>query len=101
MHVIEIFLPLETRTGKPMPTEVIEGIVAGLAERFGGATAFIRSPADGLWKENDGVERDQIVVVEVMVSEVNERWWEEYRSRLETEFAQGEVLIRASSCRKL
>lgn len=101
MYVVEILLPLKTGRGAPIPPDVIEGIVAGLADRFGGATAFTRAPAEGLWKQDDDVERDQIVIVEVMVADVDERWWNDYRRRLEIEFEQDEVLIRASSCRKL
>lgn len=101
MYVVEIFMPLETGKRQAISPHIIEGIVAGLAERFGGATAFTRSPADGLWKQEEEIERDQIVIVEVMVSELDERWWSDYRRRLEAEFQQDEVLIRASSCRKL
>lgn len=101
MHVVEIFMPLETGKGQPVSPHVIEGIVAGLADRFGGATAFTRSPAEGLWKQEDEVQRDQIVIVEVMVSELDERWWSDYRRKLESEFQQDEVLIRASPCCKL
>jgi hypothetical protein len=98
MFVIELFLPLVTGNGEPVPFSHIEDIVAGMADRFGGATAFTRSPADGLWKGEDAVERDRIIVVEVMVEEVDYPWWRNYRSKLEAEFQQKQVLVRVSEC---
>lgn len=47
MHTVEIFLRWR-HAGTPIEAEAIEGIVAGLADRFGGATAFTREPAEGL-----------------------------------------------------
>ena len=71
MFVVELFLPLARGDGMPVASAEIEGIVAGMADRFGGATAFTRSPAEGLWKEADEVEHDRIVIVEVMVEEID------------------------------
>ena len=50
MHLVELFLPTSRGDGEPIPPERLEAIVAGLADRFGGATAFLRSPAKGLCK---------------------------------------------------
>lgn len=101
MNVIEVFLPLDTGRGEPVPPEVIEGLVAGLADRFGGATAYTREPAQGLWKRATTMERDRIIVVEVMVEEVHETWWRDYRTRLESEFEQERILIRVTGCQTL
>lgn len=101
MNVIEVFLPLDTGRGEPIGPEVIEGLVAGLADRFGGATAYTREPAEGLWKRATTIERDRIIVVEVMVGDVDQTWWADYRRRLETEFEQESVLIRATLCQML
>lgn len=101
MNVIEVFLPLDTGRGEPIPPETIEGLVAGLTDRFGGATAYTREPAEGLWKRATIIERDRIIVVEVMVDDVDEQWWSAYRQRLESEFAQESVLIRVTACHTL
>lgn len=101
MHVIEVLLPLDTGRGEPIPVETIEGLVAGLADRFGGATAYTREPADGLWKRATTIERDRIIVIEVMVEHVDDAWWNDYRHRLESEFEQESILIRATACRTL
>ena len=101
MNIIEIFLPLDTRTGRAVDLDLIEGIVKGLADRFGGATAFTREPAEGLWKRETTMVRDRVVIVEVVAEEVDEVWWHEYRKRLEAEFEQDRVLIRVTPCRLL
>ena len=101
MNVIEVFLPLDTGRGEPIPPETIEGLVAGLGDRFGGATAYTREPAEGLWKRAMTLERDRIIVVEVMVDQVDDQWWSAYRQRLEREFDQQQVLIRVTACRTL
>jgi hypothetical protein len=99
ISVVEIFLPLDTRAGRPIDLEVIEGIVKGLADRFGGATAYTREPAEGLWKRSMAIERDRIIIVEVLVDEIDEVWWHDYRRKLEGEFEQDKVLIRVTPCR--
>ena len=101
MFLVELFLPLARGDGSPIAFGEIEGIVAGMADRFGGATAFTRSPAEGLWKETDDIERDRIVIIEVMVDEIDPAWWSVYRLRLEGEFQQKEILIRSIRCEQL
>lgn len=98
MHIIEVFLPLDTGKGVPVPRETIEGLVAGLADRFGGATAFTREPAKGLWKSPTTIQADRIIIVEVVVETVDAEWWKTYKSRLEKEFDQDQVMIRVSPC---
>jgi len=99
MQIVEIFLPLDAGKGVPVEPDVIEGIVKGLADRFGGATAFTREPAAGLWKREMSLERDRIVVVEVLVENLDEDWWLRYRSQLEAALDQERVLIRVTACR--
>lgn len=101
MWIVELFLPLE-RSSKPfLEPEVIERIVTDLANQFGGATAFTRSPAEGLWKQQFTIQKDRIIIVEVMVNEIDEAWWRRYRRSLESQFAQDEILIRVTPCRRL
>jgi hypothetical protein len=101
MQLVEVFLPLETKRGQSIGPEVIENIVGRLADRFGGATAFTRAPADGLWKQGAIIQKDRIVIVEVLVEELDQAWWKDYRARLEIELEQDEVLIRATPCQKI
>jgi len=101
MDVVEVFLPLDKGNGIAVEVEQIEAIVKGLADRFGGATAFTREPADGLWKRSSTIERDRIIIVELMMDEVDDAWWKDYRHRLEREFDQEEIMIRVTACRKI
>jgi hypothetical protein len=45
MHLVEILLPLNDNSGRPFRTEKYAEVREHLTERFGGLTAFSRSPA--------------------------------------------------------
>jgi hypothetical protein len=95
VFVVELFLPLETSAGKPVSPATFERIKSELTDRFGGVTAFLRSPADGAWKPAEGsVVHDQVVIFEVMVSDVDTAWWHRYRKTLEIELEQERILAR-------
>lgn len=47
MHLVEVFLPLNTNAGKPLPVEFFRRVREQLAEQFGGVTAFTRSRRKG------------------------------------------------------
>jgi hypothetical protein len=96
VHVVEIFLPLYGNDGRRFGQELFGRVRAQLVERFGGMTAFSRSPAEGLWESGRGTDRDELVIFEVMDEAFDRKWWSGYRGRLETLFAQDVILIRAS-----
>jgi hypothetical protein len=67
-----------------------------LTERYGGVTAYLRSPASGVWRDEGGEEaRDEVVMVEVMVGKLQRQSWAEYRRVLERRFRQAELVVRA------
>ena len=101
MHVVEIFLPLKRNDGSRQPRELFGKVRAELVDRFGGLTAFTRSPAEGLWEDGDDVEQDEIVIFEVMADQLEREWWSEFRGRLELMFEQDEVVVRASPAERL
>ncbi len=102
MHVVEIFLPLRDAQGAPFPRASLDRVRHELTERFGGVTAHLRAPAAGAWKDDEGdVERDDVVIVEVVVDELDRGWWAGYRRELEARFHQDEVLVRATACERL
>ncbi|HEU4882617.1 MAG TPA: hypothetical protein VFT45_10240 [Longimicrobium sp.] len=102
MHVIEILLPLRDNEGKPFPRASLDRVRHELTERFGGVTAHLRAPAAGAWKDDEGdVERDDVVIVEVMADQLDRAWWAGYRRELESRFRQDEILIRATASEKL
>ena len=102
-HVVEIYLPLTSNDGHPYGREAFDRIRAELLDRFGGVTFFSRSPAEGLWSEGSGqgADRDEIVVVEVLVEHLDREWWNAYRKDLERRLQQDEVLMRSFSVTKL
>jgi len=96
MHLIQILLPLFGNEGEDILRESYPRIRDELVARFGGLTAFLQSPAEGLWKEGDcGIGRDDIVMVEVMVESLEPAWWEEYREILQKLLGQESIVIRA------
>jgi hypothetical protein len=59
MHLIQLLLPRRDNNKQEFPAAYFSKVREELTERFGGVTAFIRSPAVGLWKEADDVSRPQ------------------------------------------
>ena len=102
IYLIELLLPLYDNNKKALATEVFEEVRRELVEKFGGVTAFLRAPAEGVWKEGGGaVTRDEIVIFEVMSEQLNREWWSGYREELEKRFEQEQLIIRASQVEQL
>lgn len=99
---MELFLPLRKPDGEAVDNDYLRALEHELTERFGGVTAYIRSPARGRWQDAGGeTQSDDIVILEVMTAAVDDRWWRELRERLERDLEQDEVLIRAHAIRQL
>jgi hypothetical protein len=98
MHLVEVFLPLNTNDGTPQPIELFRPVREQLADQFGGVTAFTRNPAKGisLLEDNERAE-DDIIVYEVIVEAVDRHWWQSYKRDLEERFQQEEILIRVTA----
>lgn len=102
MHLVQLLLPLRDNQGQPFPASQFNGVRAELMRRFGGVTAFLRAPAEGLWKEDSSqVSRDEVVMFEVLVDSLDHEWWAGYRSHLQKEFRQEDLLVWASNVTKL
>jgi hypothetical protein len=97
MVLIEIFLPLNDNGGQPFGADKYAAIRRHLTERFGGMTAFTRSPAQGTTTEGGNTVQDDIVVFEVMTETLDASWWRGYRRELEREFRQDTIVARASA----
>jgi|SRR5947209_5385965 len=97
MHLIEILLPLRDNNGHAFGAHKYASVRNYLTERFGGMTAFTRSPAEGTTAGDGGTVHDDIVVFEVMTETLDLEWWQAYRQRLEREFRQDEIVVRASA----
>jgi hypothetical protein len=102
MHLVQTLLPLLDDTGQRFSEATFDAVRRELTERFGGVTAFVRSPAIGLWKMPSGeVNRDEIVIVEVMVDALDTEWWRRYRDELAQTFRQDDLVVRAIAIEKL
>jgi hypothetical protein len=100
--LIQILLPTLQANGEAVPRELFQEITSELTHRFGGLTAYTRAPAEGLWKDDgDKPVQDEIVIYEVMVTEVDAAWWKEYRRKLEERFDQNCVIVRAQAMQLL
>lgn len=97
MHLVEIFLPLNDNGGRPFGTEKYAEVREHLTERFGGLTAFSRSPAQGTTSDRGKTVHDEIIVFEVMTETLDASWWRSYRLQLEWNFCQAKIVVRAST----
>jgi hypothetical protein len=95
--LIQLLLPttLSNGTESRDATAAISETRRELAETFEGLTAYLRSPATGLWTAPDGeTEQDDVVMVEVVTDRFDRAWWRTYADRLATRFQQEIVHVR-------
>src|SRR5512141_2737150 len=95
MHLIQILLPVRDQQGQPYPKQLFDDVRADLAAHFGGVTAFTRSPADGVWQQDDRLVHDDVVIFEVMTDRIEREFWRLYRLELQQTFNQDLIPIRA------
>ncbi|MGQ0671716.1 MAG: hypothetical protein ACT4N2_02385 [Hyphomicrobium sp.] len=101
MHLVQILLPLYDNDRHPFPRHDYDQVALDLTQRFGGVTSYTRSPAEGRWLGQGHSSAEEVVVIEVMVEALDEAWWREYRTSLETRFRQQQVVVRAQSVKLL
>jgi hypothetical protein len=94
MVLIQLLLPTGT-SGDSAVTALAE-TRRELVDRFKGVTAYVRSPAKGLWTAPDGhTEADDVVMVEVVTDTFDRAWWRTYSATLAQRFAQDTIHVRA------
>jgi len=93
-YLVQILLPVATRDGQPIESRPFEIVKEDLTQRFGGVTSYTRSPAEGRWR-GDRTHIEDVVVFEVLCNDLDRHWWNAYRQRLENDFRQQSVAIRA------
>ena len=101
MHLVQLLLPLFDNDGQTFPDSTMRGIREELAARFGGFTAFSRTPAEGVWSKQGSNVRDDIILVEVMVEELDVTWWRHFREELEQRLRQQSLVVRVFSVTRL
>jgi hypothetical protein len=98
MHLIQIFLPLYDNNGEKFSASDFRQVRDEFMQHFGGITAYARSPAHGLWQQEDGAAvHDDLVIYEVMTEELDRTWWRACKAGLEQRFRQEAILIRAQA----
>ena len=102
MHLVQILLPLYDNEQNPQPADEFRRVRREMTERFGGLTVYTRAPAEGMWKLDDNhTSRDDIVIFEVMATNLDAKWWRNYRHELEARFRQDVIVIRAQETKLL
>jgi hypothetical protein len=102
MFLVQLLLPTRDNQQRPVDGALFAAVRTTLADRFGGVTAYQRSPASGLWKRPDGaVDGDEVVMVEVEVETLDREWWVRFRGQLERDFRQETILVRAIAVQKI
>lgn len=95
MKPVQILLPVRDNRGRKFDRALYAEVHDQLIERFGGLTAYTRSPARGLWQSAGATKRDDMIIVEVMAKTFHRAWWKKYRRALERKFRQDEIVVRA------
>jgi hypothetical protein len=102
MYMTQLLLRILSNSDERFPQSLFEQIRDELVQKFGGLTAYTRTPASGLWQEKGSATvHDGIVVHEVLVKNLDEDWWSRYRKKLEQRFRQDKLVIRAQEIRLL
>jgi hypothetical protein len=95
MVLIQLLLPT-TETARRDAMAPLAETRRELADRFDGVTAYVRSPAKGLWTAPDGhMEADDVVMVEVVTEKFDRPWWRTYVGTLAERFGQDTIHVRA------
>lgn len=102
-YLIQILIPVFDNAGLRFHQSKFEHVRTQLMERFGGLTAFVQSPALGLWKDEETgtTTQDAMILIEVMSDTLDHAWWSTYRRKLETIFRQDEIVIRTMACQRI
>ncbi|MFL6229408.1 MAG: hypothetical protein ACJ741_11575 [Pyrinomonadaceae bacterium] len=102
MYLIQLLLPVYDNEKNPFGREAFDLVREELAHEFGGVTAFMSAPAEGVWREGTGgVSRDDVVVFEVMCEQLERAWWTRYRAQLEERFRQDLIVARSCEIQRL
>ena len=103
MQLVQLLIPLFDNAGRRFDQRTFDTLARQLGERFGGVTAFVQSPAQGVWKNRRSgrLVHDEMILAEILVEAIDHAWWAAFRRELETRFGQEEIVIRAIACDRL
>jgi inorganic pyrophosphatase len=93
--LIQIFLPVVDENGSPFPNRFFVQVKNKLSEKFDGLSVYTHALAEGYWKnERSSLEKDKLLVYEVMANEVDLNYWKNFRTSLEKQFKQELIVVR-------
>jgi len=102
MVLIQLLLPTRVDHGGRAASELLRETHEELLKHFGGITAYVQSPASGVWTSPDGrLEQDRVVMVEVLTERFDTAWWRTYAGVLRERFAQESIHVRATDVQVL
>ncbi len=100
-YLVDVLIPYDAK----IPAAGYDETKQELVDQFGGVTLSVNSPAEGLWQGDQDtggdIEKDQIIIAQIMVDALDRVWWIAYRKTLEDRFNQDEILIRVTAIEKL
>jgi len=97
----QVLLPLGDNAGRAFAAEKITRIQERLVRKFGGYTAFRRSPAQGVWMHQGERYSDDIVVVEIFSATLDREWWGEFRRTVEHDLGQEHLVVYSQEIEQL
>ncbi|WP_230145299.1 MULTISPECIES: inorganic diphosphatase [unclassified Pedobacter] len=89
--LIQLFLPF---TDLPSADTRLKTLEQLLIKKFGGLSIYAHQPVLGKWQDQTRLEKDKMIVFEVMVALFDKEFWKAIKSKLEKQFHQKEILIR-------
>jgi len=96
VYLIQLLLPAVVAQPDDSSSDPVARTRRELVEAFGGLTAYLRTPAQGVWTSPDGGRaHDDVVMVEVVAEKIDRGWWREYTQRLARRFEQEAIHVRA------
>jgi hypothetical protein len=96
MVLIQLLLPITPADSSPGAHTPLAETAGELGQFFGGLTAYVRSPAKGLWTSPSGrMDEDEVVMIEVVTGHFDRPWWKQYSAMLARRFGQDAIHVRA------
>ena len=96
MVLIQMLLPATTSGLEADADRRVRQTRHELVEIFGGITAYLQTPAQGVWTSPEGErEHDAVVMVEIVTERFDRTWWQQYAATLATRFQQETIHVRA------
>lgn len=94
MHEYDLYVPLSSNRGMPIPPVRLKRLKRRLIKRFGGLTHFPQRN-EGFWKLGAVTFRDEVVILRVLSAEEDhaDKFWQALKKDLKRQWRQQEILI--------